>query len=142
MPRILLFTLLFSFIIPDSFAFVDRSKEWAERYKFSSLSMNDGLPCNFVDDMIKDSRGFLWLATLGEGVTRYDGSDFVLFNMGSTQTKLRSNFVRTICEDDFGRIWAGSEMVLDVINIYSLEHETPTSFEGKLTPSFILPIHL
>ncbi len=141
MPRILLFILLFSFIIPDSFAFVDRSKEWAERYNFSSLSMNDGLPCNFVDDMIKDSRGFLWLATLGEGVTRYDGSDFVLFNMGSTQTKLRSNFVRTICEDDFGRIWAGSEMGLDVINIYSLEQETPSSFEGKLTPFSILPIH-
>ena len=139
--RFFLFVLLF-ISINTSFAFAnDRSKDWAERYNFTALCMNEGLPCNFVDDLIKDSRGFMWIATPGEGVTRYDGYDFMVCNMGSPRTKLRSNFVRSLCEDDFGRIWTGSEMGIDIINIHTLDIEQVPSFEGRLVSFSNLPVH-
>ena len=33
------------------------------------------------DDILKDSQGFLWIATRGEGIARYDGYEFTAFNM-------------------------------------------------------------
>ena len=96
---------------------------WCDRYNFTFLTMDEGLPNNFVDDIIKDSRGFLWIATPGSGVARYDGYDFVSFDMATPCAPLRSNFVRSICEDHFGRIWTASELGVDVINIYTLQKE-------------------
>ena len=47
--------------------------------------MDEGLPHNFVDDILKDSQGFLWIATRGEGIARYDGYEFTAFHMGNTR---------------------------------------------------------
>ena len=141
MVRFLISLILFFLVsILSSFA-TDRLKEWSERYNFTALCMNEGLPCNFVDDLIKDSRGFLWIATPGEGVTRYDGYDFMVCNMGTPRTQLRSNFVRSLCEDDYGRIWTASEMGIDIINIHTLDIEQVPSYEGKLVSFCSLPTH-
>ncbi len=118
-----------------------QSTDWAERYNFTALCMNEGLPCNYVDDIIKDSRGFLWIATPGAGISRYDGYDFLVCNMATLSTKLKSNFVRSLCEDNFGRIWAGSEMGIDIINIYNLEIEQIPGDETKLLPLYNFPVH-
>lgn len=59
--------------------------------------MQDGLPHIFVDDVMKDSKGYLWLSTMGGGVARYDGNEFVNFNTNSNIHKLKSNFVSFIC---------------------------------------------
>ena len=141
MVRLFLFLILFISVNIFSSSATDRSKEWAERYNFTALCMNDGLPCNFVDDLIKDSRGFLWIATSGEGVTRYDGYDFMVCNMGSSRVQLRSNFVRSLCEDNYGRIWTASEMGIDIINVHTLNIQQVSSYEGKLVSFCNLPVH-
>lgn len=41
--------------------------------------MKDGLPQNGIKDIIKDKYGFLWMTT-DNGVLRYDGKNFLLFN--------------------------------------------------------------
>ena len=140
MVRFFLFILLFITVRVTFISANERSKSWAEHHNFTTMCMNEGLPCNFVDDLLKDSRGFLWIANPGEGVTRYDGYDFMVCNMGSIRTNLRSNFVRTLCEDDFGRIWTGGEMGIDVINIYTLDIEQVSSFEGQFLSFSNLPI--
>ena len=58
------------------------------------LSMDDGLPVNFVEDILMDSSGFLWLATSGGGLCRYDGYDFLAFST-NTSVSVRNNFVRS-----------------------------------------------
>ena len=63
-------------------------------YIFTHLTMDDGLPQNYVEDLMKDSRGFLWISTGGDGVTRYDGYEFVTFNTFSGKVRLKNNFVR------------------------------------------------
>lgn len=94
---------------------------WFERYNFTALTIEEGLPHNFVDDILKDSHGFLWVATRGEGIARYDGYEFLSFNMGSTHAKLRSNFVCQLCEDNFGRIWMVSDTGIDILDERTLE---------------------
>lgn len=116
--------------------------KWSERYNFTAITMDEGLPHNFVDDILKDSQGFLWIATCGEGIARYDGYEFTVFNMGTTHTQLRSNFICKLCEDNFGRIWATSEMGIDILDIQTMQAIQIPSAEGKLLSFCNRPSHL
>ena len=105
MKRHSLLFALFIFLSSLSMQAEETAGKWSERYNVTAITMDEGLPHNFVDDILKDSQGFLWIATRGEGIARYDGYEFTAFNMGSTHTKLRSNFINKLCEDNFKRIW-------------------------------------
>jgi ligand-binding sensor domain-containing protein len=87
-----------------------------DQYNFSAITINDGLPHNFIDDIYKDSQGFLWLST-HNGLARYDGYSFVNYNITSTTVRLRSNFVNQVCEDGFNRLWVAYEAGLDLLNL-------------------------
>ena len=80
------------------------------------LSMDDGLPVNFVEDIFMDSSGFLWLATSGGGLCRYDGYDFLAFST-NTSVSVRNNFVRSVAEDGFHRLWIASEGGIDILDL-------------------------
>ena len=53
-----------------------------ERYNVSFLDLKSGLPHNNISSVFVDSNGFLWVATYGGGLVRYDG-------YGMTSPKLR-----------------------------------------------------
>lgn len=89
-------------------------------YLRSTLSMENGLPCNFIDDVCQDSAGFLWLATSGGGLCRFDGYDLLTFS-ATSGTSLKSNFVRNVCEDRFHRLWIASEGGLDLLDLGTLD---------------------
>ena len=89
-------------------------------YLRSTLSMENGLPCNFIDDVCQDSAGFLWLATSGGGLCRFDGYDLLTFS-ATSGTPLKSNFVRNVCEDRFHRLWIASEGGLDLLDLGTLD---------------------
>lgn len=139
--RLLLFILftLLSVLHGQAESVADK---WSERYNFTALTMDEGLPHNFVDDIIKDSQGFLWIATRGEGIARYNGYEFTSFNMGTARAKLRSNFVSKLCEDDFGRIWAASETGIDILDIHTMQLVQVPSAESKLLSFCNRPAHL
>jgi ligand-binding sensor domain-containing protein/AraC-like DNA-binding protein len=80
------------------------------------LSMEDGLPGNFVEDIHRDGDGFLWFATSGGGLCRYDGYSFLTFSTNSS-VSIRNNFVRSLAEDGFGRLWIASEGGLDILDL-------------------------
>ena len=89
-------------------------------YLRSTLSMENGLPCNFIDDVCQDDAGFLWLATSGGGLCRFDGYDLLTFN-ATSGTPLKSNFIRNVCEDRFHRLWIASEGGLDLLDLGTLD---------------------
>ena len=120
MKRHCLLLILFIFLPALHIQAEGTAGKWSERYNVTAITMDEGLPHNFVDDILKDSQGFLWIATRGEGIARYDGYEFTAFNMGSTRTKLRSNFINKLCEDNFKRIWAVSEMGIDILDIRTM----------------------
>ena len=90
-----------------------------DRHISQTLSMENGLPSNYIDDIYRDEAGFLWLATYGGGLCRYDGYEFMTFSTTS-QTPLRSNFVREVREDHGHRLWIATNEGLDILDLATM----------------------
>ena len=115
-------------------SFIVKGQElFADRYNYIYITMNEGLESNSVKDLFKDSRGFLWVASAGEGLSRYDGYDFVHYNINTPGCKLKSNFIETVCQDSFQRLWVTSEGGVDIIDLLTHRTSLPTDPTGKLS---------
>ena len=68
---------------------------------YSSFTVNDGLPSNFVYGSIEDNHGFLWIAT-DAGIARFDGKYFQVF---TTRQGLPDNEVLSVVKEKNGRLW-------------------------------------
>lgn len=94
----------------------DNGSNFFSQYNYTYLDANVGLPHNFVDDILKDFRGYIWIAT-HNGLSRYDGYSFITFTTVTDPISLKNNNVHKICEDNFGRLWVGSEGGIDIIDL-------------------------
>jgi len=75
---------------------------------FEQITSEQGLSNNRVNNTIKDSRGFIWIAT-ADGLNRYDGYKFKIYRYDpSDSTSLADNFVYSLREDRLGNIWVGT----------------------------------
>lgn len=86
---------------------------YAQTYQFKNLSVEDGLALSTVLDIFQDSRGYMWFATNGGGVSRYDGQTFK--NYG-TNDSLASPYVLDIAEDEKGNIYFATNGGLSVFD--------------------------
>ena len=73
------------------------------KYNISVANMEKGFPSNYVDDLFVDSAGFIWIATGGGGLCRFDGTELLTFSYATTPS-VRSNFVRNVVQDGFNRL--------------------------------------
>lgn len=74
----------------------------AQQYHFKNFTVADGLGSTTINHIFQDSRGYIWFATQGGGVSRFNGKAFKTF----THTGgLISNDVTHITEDKQGNIW-------------------------------------
>lgn len=105
----------------------------SSRYNVTYITMDEGLPHNFVDDIYKDSHGFLWIAMSGGGLSRYDGNEFINFTLSTPRCKLKSNFIRNIYEDRFQRLWTVSEGGTDIIDLKTMQSVMPRDRRGLLS---------
>ncbi len=79
----------------------------AER-SFARLGSRDGLASDTVYAITQDRAGFIWLAT-GDGLNRYDGSRFVLFEHDPQGNDvIADSSISTMILDRQGRIWVGT----------------------------------
>jgi len=109
-------SVLFLFLLP---AWSAAQERFEDKYNVYVFNMENGLPGNFVDDLFVDKAGFLWIATGGGGLCRYDGSELLTFS-NTTDPPVKSNFVRNVVEDDFSRLWVASEGGLDILDLKNL----------------------
>src|SRR4051812_9061133 len=63
----------------------------------------NGLPQNSVHSIVQTRDGFIWIAT-EEGLARFDGINFAVFNKQNTP-QFNSNYVRSLLEDRQGALW-------------------------------------
>lgn len=96
------------------------SQGFADDYNTRYITIHEGLPHNFVDDIHRDSKGFIWMALNGGGVARYDGHDFVTFGPSSSLRKIKSIFATTLSEDKFNRLWTVTDRGIDIIDMEKL----------------------
>ncbi len=82
----------------------------AQQYHFQTYSVQQGMGSASVNQIFQDSKGYIWFATQGGGVNRFNGKEFKNFTKSEG---LPSNDVTYIAEDKKGEIWvATSEGVL------------------------------
>jgi ligand-binding sensor domain-containing protein/signal transduction histidine kinase len=77
------------------------------QYRFDFWNTDNGLPHNSLFSVIQTRDGYLWLATL-DGLVRYDGVRFTIFNTANTK-ELSSNRFSALYEDTQGTLWLGTE---------------------------------
>lgn len=107
----------------------------ASQYIHTPITINEGLPSNFIDDIYKDKKGFIWIATQGGGLARYDGYEFMIFNVRSKPLSLKSNFIRQTIEDNHERLWIVSNEGIDIINLKTLSNSNQSPDLKKLFES-------
>jgi signal transduction histidine kinase/streptogramin lyase len=82
----------------------------AQRFRFERFTSADGLASSLVFGIAQDERGYIWVATT-EGLSRFDGREFVSFDYSSG---LRDQRLSTLARDRKGRLWLGSEQGVSV----------------------------
>ena len=102
------------------------------RFNVSYLNMAAGMPNNFADDIFQDSYGFVWISTHGGGLVRYDGFNYMNFNLGSSGISLRSNSCRNVYEDHFKRLWIAFEEGPQVLDLKTMQSVIPPCENKKV----------
>ncbi len=78
------------------------------RLRFQRLTVEDGLSNTWVRGVVKDRRGFIWIAT-PDGLNRYDGSRVVQYRQRADDPhSLVSSEIWSLFEDSRGRLWVGT----------------------------------
>jgi ligand-binding sensor domain-containing protein/signal transduction histidine kinase len=73
------------------------------RYEHQTWRTENGLPQNSVHSIVQTSDGYIWLAT-EDGLARFDGLNFVLFDSENT-AGLRSSNIRSLLEGEDKSLW-------------------------------------
>lgn len=128
MTRYILSLIAALFITLSSFA----QGSLPSRFNVSYLNMAAGMPNNFADDIFQDSYGFVWISTHGGGLVRYDGFNYMNFNLGSSGISLRSNSCRNVYEDHFKRLWIAFEEGPQVLDLKTMQPVIPPCENKKL----------
>lgn len=75
-------------------------------YLHDVWTAENGLPVNSATAIVQDSEGFLWIGTW-QGLVRFDGSEFKVFNATETDG-LDSNRITALILDKEGALWIGT----------------------------------
>ena len=78
----------------------------AQQFNLRNYTIEDGLPQSQVMGIVQDKKGYLWIATNGGGVARFDGKKFAVF---TTKEGLPDNRVNFVFLDKKGLIWFATQ---------------------------------
>jgi hypothetical protein len=75
---------------------------------FERIGVEEGLSHNSVMGIVQDKIGFIWVGTKN-GLCRYDGYDFVIFQTNpSGERYISDNNIMSICLDSAGFVWVAT----------------------------------
>jgi signal transduction histidine kinase/ligand-binding sensor domain-containing protein/DNA-binding response OmpR family regulator len=77
------------------------------QYVQSTWDSRQGLPRNYVTDIVQTSDGYLWLGTQA-GLVRFDGVRFTVYDDSNTPA-LRTHGIRVLRADPKGALWIGTD---------------------------------
>ncbi|MDQ3537166.1 MAG: histidine kinase [Bacteroidota bacterium] len=88
-------------------------KGFSQKYVIKNYSIEDGLPQTQVDDICQDSFGYIWIATRGGGLGKFDGKTFTTYK---TKHGLPSNLITNILWSQDKKLWIGTYEGLSLYN--------------------------
>lgn len=106
----------------------------AQHFNFKHYQQKQGLATSSVKYIFQDSYGFIWFATQGGGVSRFDGKGFVSY---SKQDGLVGNDVTCISEDRDHNIWIGT---VDGVSKFDRKHFVNYTTENGLKENKVFNI--
>ena len=81
---------------------------------FTHITADDGISHTAAKRILQDSKGFIWIGTQ-QGLNRYDGSNFEIFNYNPDDpNSLTNGWIFDLFEDLEGRIWIATDGGLDL----------------------------
>lgn len=86
---------------------IDPDTDRVRSYRYDPLDRS-GPSANSMRDMLEDSDGSLWFATLGGGINRFDPQSETFTHL-TEDDGLPTNKILTLLRDESGRLWAGSQ---------------------------------
>ncbi len=107
--------------------------DFSTRYNVTTLNMAGGLPNNFVDYIYQDSYGFIWMATRGSGLTRFDGYSYLPMVAGKSVLSLKSNSCRNMFEDLNHRLWVSMDEYTAVVDLTTLRTTEPQCADSAVS---------
>jgi signal transduction histidine kinase/streptogramin lyase len=116
--------LILHFLLAWSFSFAQQ-----EQHFFRTLDTDDGLPHNFVIDILEDRDGLMWISTPA-GLSKYNGQTFTTYAphvRDSTVKEDRLPFIWDLFEDNQGQIWLGAD---NGLFLFDKRTETAECFKG------------
>jgi signal transduction histidine kinase/ligand-binding sensor domain-containing protein/DNA-binding response OmpR family regulator len=85
-------------------------------FLFEHLTIDHGLSNNTVTSIARDHLGFMWFAT-NEGLTRFDGYDYIVYQHDRENTStLSNNKIHCVYVDSQNTLWVGTRMGLNRYN--------------------------
>ena len=79
-----------------------------DHLRIAYFGLEDGLSQVSSNDLLKDSSGFVWIAT-EDGLNRFDGREFKHFMHSATDSlSISGNQITKLTEDKAGNIWVGT----------------------------------
>jgi signal transduction histidine kinase/DNA-binding response OmpR family regulator/ligand-binding sensor domain-containing protein len=76
-------------------------------YLIRHFTVDDGLPVNAINGIVQDADGYLYVSTYN-GLVRYDGYEFELFDSGNTPNMLTNRIAGLLIASD-GTLWMFNE---------------------------------
>jgi len=100
--------------------------------RFTLFGTADGLPAGFINHLYLDQSRRLWMASSSDGVGRIDdpSAERPICVRLTTADGLSSNIVRSITEDNWGRIYFGTPRSVDRLNPASGSIKRYTEADG------------
>jgi ligand-binding sensor domain-containing protein/serine phosphatase RsbU (regulator of sigma subunit) len=80
-------------------------KSDAQQYDFLKYNVQEGMAHSQVSSILQDTDGYLWFATFGGGVSRFDGKTFINY---SEKEGLSSNLIRSAIIARNGNLFFGT----------------------------------
>ncbi|MDE3211797.1 MAG: hypothetical protein KGM98_01075 [Bacteroidota bacterium] len=96
--------LFLSAILFFSSALCYAQSELPAELHFNKLTVQNGLPEGYVNSMVQDKEGYIWMSTQ-RGLVRYDGYHAKVYTMGIKNPYGMS--ISTVYLDRKGRLWVG-----------------------------------
>lgn len=86
-----------------------QSQSFSEDYILKQWTVDDGLPVNEIVSIAQTQDGYIWLATF-DGLVRFDGDQFTVFNTGNTPEFPTNRFIE-LHVDRHNNLWIITEAV-------------------------------
>ncbi len=87
----------------------DLSAEITNNIYFSNIDKKDGLSSNYINQIVRDNQGLIWIAT-NDGLCRYESHDrFKIYrSVKGNPNNLQSDNIKTLYTDSKDNLWIGT----------------------------------